>query len=74
MNYFAVKVRFYDEISKSVETEYHVVGADKMADAIQRIANYYDEVNLLDVKVSYLHDDVCQVDRECYNKLLEERD
>mgnify|MGYP004582403859 CR=1 FL=1 len=74
MNYFVAKVRYYDELSKDNETAYHVIAADSMSDAIQRISNYYDEANLLDVKVSYIHSDVCEITKDMYNTLLEERE
>lgn len=74
MNYFVAKVRYYDDISKENEVAYHVVAADTMADAIQRVSNYYDEPNLLDVKVSYIHSDVCTITKDIYNTLLEERE
>ena len=74
MSYFVAKVRYYDEINKKNQTAYHVVAAKTMSDAVQRLANYYDESNILDVTVSYIHDDVCIISGSMYNILLGERD
>lgn len=74
MNYFVAKVRYYDEITKDNEVAYHVVAANSMAKAIERLSDYYGEPNLLDVKVSYIHYDVCTITKDTYNTLLEERE
>ena len=59
MSYFAAKVCYYDEINKQNQMAYHIVAAKTMSDAVQRLANYYDEPNILDVTVSYIDDEVC---------------
>lgn len=74
MSYFVAKVCYYDEIDKQNQIAYHVVAAKTMSDAVQRLANYYDEPNILDVTVSYIHDDVCIISGSMYNILLGERD
>ena len=74
MSYFAAKVRYYDEINRKNQTAYHVVAAKTMSDVMQRLANYYDEPNILDVTVSYIHDDVCIISGGMYNILLGGRD
>lgn len=74
MNYFVAKVRYYSDITKDNEIAYHVIGADTMADAIKRMSYYYDEANLLDIKVSYIHSDVCEITKDMYDILLEGRE
>ena len=74
MSYFVAKVRYYDEINKKNQTAYHIVTAKTMSDAVQRLANYYDESNILDVTVSYIHDDVCIIPENTYKTLLEWRE
>lgn len=74
MSYFVAKVRYYDELNKKNQTAYHVVAAKTMSDAMQRLANYYDEPNIFDVTVSYIHDDVCIISGSMYNILLGGRD
>ena len=71
MSYFAAKVRYYDEINKKNQPEYHVVAAKTISDAVQRLANYYDEPNILDVTISYIHDEVCIIPENTYKTLLE---
>lgn len=74
MNYFVAKVRYYDEITKDNEVAYHVIGANSMAKAIECLSDYYDEANILDIKVSYIHYDVCEITKDMYNTLLEGRE
>lgn len=74
MSYFVAKVFFYDEINKKNQTEYHIVTAKTMSDAVQRLANYYDEPNILDITVSYIGDDVCIISDSMYDILLGGRD
>ncbi len=74
MSYFAAKVCYYDEINKQNQTAYHIVTAKTMSDAIQRLANYYDESNILDIAVSYIHNDVCIIPEDTYKTLLEWRE
>ena len=47
MSYFAAKVCYYDEKNKQNQMAYHIVAAKTMSDAVQRLANYYDEPNIL---------------------------
>ena len=70
MSYFVAKVCYYDEINKQNQIEYHIVTAKTMSDAVQRLANYYDESNILDVTVSYIHDEVCIIPENTYKTLL----
>ena len=70
MSYFVAKVCYYDEINKQNQMEYHIVSAKTMSDAVQRLANYYDESNILDVTVSYIHDEVCIIPENTYKTLL----
>lgn len=70
MSYFVAKVCYYDEINKQNQIAYHVVAAKKTADAVQRLANYYDESNILDVTISYIHDEVCIIPENTYKTLL----
>jgi hypothetical protein len=74
MSYFVAKVCYYDEINKQNQMAYHIVAAKTMSDAIQRLANYYDESNILDVTVSYIHDEVCIIPEDTYKILLEWRE
>ena len=71
MSYFAAKVCYYDEKNKQNQMAYHIVAAKTMSDAVQRLANYYDESNILDVTVSYIHDEVCIIPENTYKTLLE---
>ena len=71
MSYFAAKVCYYDEKNKQNQMAYHIVTAKTMSDAVQRLANYYDESNTLDVTVSYINDDVCIIPVNTYKTLLE---
>ena len=70
MSYFVAKVCYYDEINKQNQIEYHVVTAKTMSDAVQRLANYYDESNILDITISYIHDEVCIIPENTYKTLL----
>ena len=70
MSYFVAKVRYYSEINKQNQMAYHIVTAKTMSDAVQRLANYYDESNILDVTVSYIHDEVCIIPENTYKTLL----
>ena len=70
MSYFAAKVCYYDEINKQKQMAYHIVAAKTMSDAVQRLANYYDEPNILDVTVSYIHDEVCIITENTCKTLL----
>lgn len=71
MNYFVAKVCYYDEINKQNQIAYHIVAAKTMSDAVQRLANYYDESNILDVTVSYIcNDEVCIIPENTYKTLL----
>lgn len=71
MSYFVAKVCYYDEINKQNQMAYHIVAAKTMSDAVQRLANYYDESNILDVTVSYIHNEVCIIPENTYKTLLE---
>ena len=70
MSYFVAKVCYYDEINKQNQIEYHIVTAKTMSDAVQRLANYYDESNILDITISYIHDEVCIIPENTYKTLL----
>ena len=74
MSYFVAKVRYYSDIDQENQTAYHIVTAKTMSDAVQRLANYYDESNILDVAVSYIHNDVCIIPEDAYKTLLEWRE
>lgn len=74
MNYFVAKVCYYDEINTQNQIAYHVVAAKTMSEAVQRLANYYDESNILDITISYIHDEVCIIPENTYKTLLERRE
>ena len=74
MSYFVAKVCYYDEINKQNQMAYHIVTAKTMSDAVQRLANYYDESNILDITISYIHDEVCIIPENTYKTLLERRE
>lgn len=74
MNYFVAKVCYYDEINTQNQIAYHVVTAKTMSEAVQRLANYYDESNILDITISYIHDEVCIIPENTYKTLLERRE
>lgn len=74
MNYFVAKVRYYSDIDQENQIAYHVVAAKKTSDAVQRLANYYDESNILDITISYIHDEVCIIPENTYKTLLEWRE
>lgn len=74
MNYFVAKVCYYDEINTQNQMAYHIVAAKTMSEAVQRLANYYDESNILDITISYIHDEVCIIPENTYKTLLERKE